>query len=1056
MQTCGRAGVMPAATGSTVLKRLAYLNRSGVLVKPLQYSQVKGSLDTLGEEAALQILQDLEQEGANVPDPIEYVKEAAARASGSQPFNPTSKKRKAGEDGNVATADENSIVAKRVRLLNNSGQLTQAIRYDRVKEALESVGVGQAMTILKGLEDVAEDVSDPTAYIRTAVRGAGGLVPEDDGMDEGEEDADMADMPSAPPARPGWQAVKGEAGGRSWVKGEAITEADKIERRIRWLNKNGGLSTPIEIDQVLPALDCIGFKQSMRVLHRVQENGSTAEDPNDFIKDLIARSGWIWTKPDVIDDDEKVAKRVAWMNLFGGLQQPIDYAEVADALDGLKVPHAMVLLRELEVQAHKVENPTEYIKRTVALAGEDDVQVPVVDEDSTVAQHVASLNEAGKLACPIDLAEVGEDLAKIGDEAAMALLAEVEGKGSSVKNPTGYLKFKLKAKLASMGASLEETVDDETKILKRIEWLNDYGGLLQDIDYNHVAKALNGLGLEHAMTLLKELEDKKGSVEDPNSFIIDAARSSGPRTPRAAPPRRAAAKPEPAAPAVAPTGATDIKTLAGFVGFLNKNSKLQRQVKFSEVASALDALGPQRALRVLQEMQEKGLGLDDPVTYIRAAALRSGGGKAGAAGTAAARRAVAAEAEDEGDDVAKITKRLQWLNQFGGLTRKIVVDEVVGALYCLGLPQSMAILRGLQEKGARAPNPTAYIKAAIQRANGLRVDPDELLAKEPQGAEDDGEAEEEGAIEEDDGAIEEFEEPEGEDAEEDEAGEEAVVDGYEGAEDGADGEQEYYAQAEEPAAAEEPHDAEAEAEAEEEVATPAKGKARSLLAKKQTPEAAAPEAKPASKPGEKRIVGGLTGWNNKLIPTRPAYGGTQKGAPVVKSEIVEEALEAKKDVEKPATPVKAALLPITPQEKLIQVREYAKKHGLELDQLCLKGLSRLPFFKAKDMIDDVLLGGRNRTGVSNPSRYLTIGVQKLVVGLGVEQGIAMELAVSLGVVLNNDALDELACIPRKESHAIIREIARNEDARSDPIRFIQAEVMKCRAQMDARPWGPGS
>jgi len=126
---------------------------------------------------------------------------------------------------------------------------------------------------------------------------------------------------------------------------------------------------------------------------------------------------------------------------------------------------------------------------------------------------------------------------------------------------------------------------------------------------------------------------------------------------------------------------------------------------------------------------------------------------------------------------------------------------------------------------------------------------------------------------------------------------------------------------------------------------------------------------------------------------------------------------------------------------------------LELDELCLKGLARLPFYRVKDLIDDVLLGGRNRTGVSNPSRYLTLGVQKMVVGLGVEQGIAMEVAVGLGVVLNNDALDELASIPRRDSHAIIRELSKNSDARLEPMSFIQAEVERIRASMESKPFG---
>ncbi|CAL1150379.1 unnamed protein product, partial [Cladocopium goreaui] len=87
--------------------------------------------------------------------------------------------------------------------------------------------------------------------------------------------------------------------------------------------------------------------------------------------------------------------------------------------------------------------------------------------------------------------------------------------------------------------------------------------------------------------------------------------------------------------------------------------------------------------------------------------------------------------------------------------------------------------------------------------------------------------------------------------------------------------------------------------------------------------------------------------------------------------------------------------------------------------------------------------GRDRQGVRNPSRYLNNRVEKLTVPLGVEQGIAMELAVSLGVVLNNDALDELASIPRKESHAIIRELAKGSHG-SDPMSYVMEEVYKCR------------
>lgn len=70
-----------------------------------------------------------------------------------------------------------------------------------------------------------------------------------------------------------------------------------------------------------------------------------------FVRDLVAQSGWIWAKPDFIEDNEKVEKRVSWLNQLGILRQPIKYSEVADALDGLSVPQAMALLSELELQA---------------------------------------------------------------------------------------------------------------------------------------------------------------------------------------------------------------------------------------------------------------------------------------------------------------------------------------------------------------------------------------------------------------------------------------------------------------------------------------------------------------------------------------------------------------------------------------------------------------------------------------------------------------------------------------------------------------------------------
>eukprot|EP00747_Dinoflagellata_sp_TGD_P018674 gnl/TRDRNA2_/TRDRNA2_126661_c2_seq1.p2 gnl/TRDRNA2_/TRDRNA2_126661_c2~~gnl/TRDRNA2_/TRDRNA2_126661_c2_seq1.p2 ORF type:complete len:139 (+),score=36.66 gnl/TRDRNA2_/TRDRNA2_126661_c2_seq1:2-418(+) len=134
------------------------------------------------------------------------------------------------------------------------------------------------------------------------------------------------------------------------------------------------------------------------------------------------------------------------------------------------------------------------------------------------------------------------------------------------------------------------------------------------------------------------------------------------------------------------------------------------------------------------------------------------------------------------------------------------------------------------------------------------------------------------------------------------------------------------------------------------------------------------------------------------------------------------------------------------------MKALSEQMGIRLDAGALKALARLPPNRAKDLMDEVRLGGKRRQGISNPSKYVMGMVNKMDVRLGVEQGLAMELAVSVGVVLNNEALDELASIPRKESHAIIREIAGDEEKRSDPMALIKSEVLKIRMQMDARSW----
>jgi len=432
------------------------------------------------------------------------------------------------------------------------------------------------------------------------------------------------------------------------------------------------------------------------------------------------------------------------------------------------------------------------------------------------------------------------------------------------------------------------------------------------------------------------------------------------------------------------------------------------------VANALDALGTDRVMLILGEMKERGLGLDDPVSYIKAAAQRS----------SKVKTEPSYQEPEDADDVSKLTSRIKWLNQFAGLTQPVNIDEVIGALYCLGVPQSMTILRSLQERGSSVTDPTRFIKSAVQQANtaGLGEEEEDEDAEEEQAEEE--LPEEEGA----NGAGEEWEEIEEEkDGLDAEGTDELDLGGW---------------------------DAEEVEEEEDEAAPPPAKKAKTRA----DVSSARKEEERRNMP--RRVVGGITGYK-QLIPSRAtskrSYEGRVKQEPKVEEEEEEEVEEPDEAAvpKEPSSPPKkkGSFLPFTPQEKMVQVRDYAKKNGLYLDDGCLKAMARLPFYRAKELIEEVLLGGRKRQGVSNPSRYLTLAVQKMSVGLGVEQGILMELAVSLGVVLNNDCLDELASLPRQDSHSILRVLSKNSEVRADPIRYIRTEVLKCRAHKDARPFG---
>jgi len=681
---------------------------------------------------------------------------------------------------------------KRVALLNRSGTMAKAIRYSEVKPVLEGLSLDVALEILAGLEARAATVEEPCEYIR---------------------DAALEHTAGVQPVTT--QSTSMAAASNSYDSGI-------VARRVKLLNSSGHLTRPIAYDQVRPELSKLGVAQAMVILTGLEGVARTIRDPTEYIK-VAVRGASGATSPEAADQE----------------------ADSEESEEG-EAETAPVLPALVQQESRKVSNIAS-TRKVAVRSGEKVAQVPKVShrKDTVIEERVAGLNEHVRFSAPIDWVEVGADLSRIGEDIAMQILQEVEDKGASVKDPTGYIKFKMKAKLASMGDSMEESLEDETKILKRIDWLNDYGGLLRDVDSSQVNAQLKALGLENSMAILDELEDQRQTVLDPTSFIKSAIFALGKGSVSQTRPQTTAKASGRSGQGARHAGATGSVNSEAKVstseGLTSKPSKPKRQLGFSDIAGAVDSLGS-RTESVLHEMQAKGLGLEAPLQYINTTARRE-------------RWLVEkTEAEEEEDDVQKLTKRLNWMNKFGGLNQRIKVDEVVGMLYCLGIPQSMAILKGLAGKAGKVADPTSYIRAAVQRANGSRTAATAGSAVKAEHSDADDYEEEEAA-------------------------------------------------------------------------------------------------------------------NGYMDP------------------------------------------PLAAEERPVKIQKQAP--------------------------GSVKASVANKLPAKAPAESIAL---------------AMELAISVGVVLNNEALEQLASIPRKEAHQIIREVARDETARQNPVEFIRSEVLKLQAQMGKKTW----
>jgi len=138
-----------------------------------------------------------------------------------------------------------------------------------------------------------------------------------------------------------------------------------------------------------------------------------------------------------------------------------------------------------------------------------------------------------------------------------------------------------------------------------------------------------------------------------------------------------------------------IKKIRRTVGWYNHNGNLAGPIHYRTIQESFESLNPREALKILNELEEKGSQIRDPTAWLKRAA------------------------ENKGPELdQKVRRTIAWYNRTGLLQEPIMYDEVREALSWLAPGDACRLLAGLEGKESEIKKPTAWLcKAARNKLN---------------------------------------------------------------------------------------------------------------------------------------------------------------------------------------------------------------------------------------------------------------------------------------------------------------------------------------------------
>lgn len=525
-----------------VRRRIDWINANCGLAAELDFGRVGHLLVRLGDrQETMKILKVLEENAAEVRDPNAYVARAAKRAAEHTGGGAHFTEEHFVEDPRPAARGQDAGVDKKIRQrvgwINKRVPLSTPLEYDRVAPFLSEIELSQAMEILKRLEENAAEVRDPGAYVvAAAIRMA-------------EQQQQMSQHPPpyerAPPsyerAPPPYNRAP-----PPFDRGEVPAEA-KLRKRITWLNNHTDLAAPLIFERVAPDLLSVDLLTALEVLNNLEENVKTVREPNAYVVAGVRREAGgggggspgpptlqrgkppreqsngspsaRGPPPREAPAEERLYKRVMWLNKNICPDVQLDFDEVAPPLLQLPQVQAMEVLKKFEEVAPDVRNPTAFV---VAAARR------ITNNGGAGGGGGGGSRQAIGSGPPKPSRAPGSASSRTGSASSagrtpIGLAGDLPPKGLG-RGPT---------MMALPGGST--TADDkvtyygspEEKIRKRIDWMNNNVALTFPIAYERAAPELLKVDLRQAMECLKRLEEDAHEIRDPTGFVISLARRRG-------------------------------------------------------------------------------------------------------------------------------------------------------------------------------------------------------------------------------------------------------------------------------------------------------------------------------------------------------------------------------------------------------------------------------------------------------------------------------------------------------------------------------------------------